>query len=158
MTVLENVTAGAFVSAADDSIARRMAGTALDRVGLGARANALAGRLTNRPPTICCVTTIADPRLLSNPLSCRIYPVGNRRRLSIRCNVLGESRTVTAQALSSFLRRSDQFVDRDEFLPGRICRNVIEWHDNLKNRYAADLLSDGQEICKIAIRVLAETR
>ena len=29
-------------------------------------------------PTICCGTTIADPRLLSNPLSCRIYPVGNR--------------------------------------------------------------------------------
>ena len=26
-----------------------------------------------------------------------------------------------------------------------------------KNRYAADLLSDGEEICKIAIRVLAET-
>ena len=32
----------------------------------------------HRPPTICCLTTIADPRLLSNPLSCRIYPVGNR--------------------------------------------------------------------------------
>jgi ABC-type branched-subunit amino acid transport system ATPase component len=48
MTVLENVTVGAFVGAADASTARRMAGTALDRVGLGARANALAGRLTNR--------------------------------------------------------------------------------------------------------------
>jgi len=48
MTVLENVTVGAFVGAADDAIARQMAGTALDRVGLGARANALAGGLTNR--------------------------------------------------------------------------------------------------------------
>ncbi|MBV9203171.1 MAG: ATP-binding cassette domain-containing protein, partial [Alphaproteobacteria bacterium] len=48
MTVLENVTAGAFVGAADDATARRMAVTALDRVGLGARANALAGGLTNR--------------------------------------------------------------------------------------------------------------
>jgi branched-chain amino acid transport system permease protein len=48
MTVLENVTVGAFVGAADDAVARREAGTALDRVGLGARANALAGGLTNR--------------------------------------------------------------------------------------------------------------
>jgi hypothetical protein len=32
----------------------------------------------HRPPTICCVTTIADPRLLANLLSCRIYSVGNR--------------------------------------------------------------------------------
>ena len=48
MTVLENVTVGAFVGAADDATARHMAATALDRVGLGARANALAGRLTNR--------------------------------------------------------------------------------------------------------------
>src|SRR6516225_10120313 len=45
MTVLENVTAGAFVGAADDSIARYLAAAALDRVGLGARANALAGGL-----------------------------------------------------------------------------------------------------------------
>jgi len=48
MTVLENVTVGAFVGAADDAAARQMAGTALDRVGLSARANALAGGLTNR--------------------------------------------------------------------------------------------------------------
>ena len=48
MTVLENVTVGAFVGAADDSAARRMAATALDRIGLGTRANALAGGLTNR--------------------------------------------------------------------------------------------------------------
>ena len=48
MTVLENVTVGAFVGAADDAAARHMARTALDRVGLGARANALAGGLTNR--------------------------------------------------------------------------------------------------------------
>jgi ABC-type branched-subunit amino acid transport system ATPase component/ABC-type branched-subunit amino acid transport system permease subunit len=48
MTVLENVTVGAFIGAADDTSARRMAATALDRVGLGARANALAGGLTNR--------------------------------------------------------------------------------------------------------------
>jgi branched-chain amino acid transport system permease protein len=48
MTVLENVTVGALVGAADDSVARQMAGTALDRVGLGARANAPAGGLTNR--------------------------------------------------------------------------------------------------------------
>ncbi len=48
MTVLENVTVGAFVGAPDDEAARRMALTALDRVGLSARAGALAGRLTNR--------------------------------------------------------------------------------------------------------------
>ena len=46
MTVLENVIVGAFVGAADDAAARRMAATALDRVGLSARANALAGGLT----------------------------------------------------------------------------------------------------------------
>jgi branched-chain amino acid transport system permease protein len=48
MTVLENVTVGAFVGAPDDEAARRMALTALDRVGLSARAGALAGGLTNR--------------------------------------------------------------------------------------------------------------
>jgi branched-chain amino acid transport system permease protein len=48
MTVLENVTVGAFVGAADDVSARHMAATALDRVGLGTRANAMASRLTNR--------------------------------------------------------------------------------------------------------------
>jgi branched-chain amino acid transport system permease protein len=48
MTVLENVTVGAFVGAADDAAARRMAAVALDRVGLSARADAVAGGLTNR--------------------------------------------------------------------------------------------------------------
>jgi branched-chain amino acid transport system permease protein len=48
MTVLENVIVGAFVGAADDAAARRMAATALDRVGLSARGNAVAGGLTTR--------------------------------------------------------------------------------------------------------------
>jgi ABC-type branched-subunit amino acid transport system ATPase component/ABC-type branched-subunit amino acid transport system permease subunit len=48
MTVLENVIVGAFVGAADDAAARHLAGTALDRVGLSARANAVAGGLTTR--------------------------------------------------------------------------------------------------------------
>jgi ABC-type branched-subunit amino acid transport system ATPase component/ABC-type branched-subunit amino acid transport system permease subunit len=48
MTVLENVIVGAFVGTAEDTIARRMAETALDRVGLSARANAMAGGLTTR--------------------------------------------------------------------------------------------------------------
>ena len=48
MTVLENVIVGAFVGAADDTSARRMAQTELDRVGLSALANAMAGRLTTR--------------------------------------------------------------------------------------------------------------
>ncbi len=46
MTVLENVIVGAFVGAADDTAARAMATAALDRVGLSARANAIAGGLT----------------------------------------------------------------------------------------------------------------
>jgi ABC-type branched-subunit amino acid transport system ATPase component/ABC-type branched-subunit amino acid transport system permease subunit len=46
MTVLENVVVGAFVGAADDAAARAMAAVALDRVGLNARANAVAGGLT----------------------------------------------------------------------------------------------------------------
>jgi branched-chain amino acid transport system permease protein len=48
MTVLENVVVGAFVGAANDRDARRLALTALDRVGLSARAETLAGGLTNR--------------------------------------------------------------------------------------------------------------
>jgi ABC-type branched-subunit amino acid transport system ATPase component/ABC-type branched-subunit amino acid transport system permease subunit len=48
MTVLENVIVGAFVGAVDDDTARRMARTAVDRVGLSARADAVAGRLTTR--------------------------------------------------------------------------------------------------------------
>src|SRR5438477_424498 len=43
MTMLENVIVGAFVGARDDAIARDMALTALDRVGLSARADAVAG-------------------------------------------------------------------------------------------------------------------
>ena len=48
MTVLENVIVGAFVGAANDAAARRMAAVALDRVGLSGRANAVAGGLTTR--------------------------------------------------------------------------------------------------------------
>jgi branched-chain amino acid transport system permease protein len=48
MSVLENVIVGAFVGAADDRAARRMALAALDRVGLGAQADAVAGGLTTR--------------------------------------------------------------------------------------------------------------
>jgi len=48
MTVLENVVVGAFVGASDDAAARRMATAALDRVGLSARAGAIAGGLTTR--------------------------------------------------------------------------------------------------------------
>ena len=48
MTVLENVTVGAFVGAGDDATAFRMAAVALDRVGLGPRAGAIAGGLTTR--------------------------------------------------------------------------------------------------------------
>ena len=48
MTLLENVTIGAFVGARDDATALRMAAVALDRVGLGDRANAIAGGLTTR--------------------------------------------------------------------------------------------------------------
>jgi ABC-type branched-subunit amino acid transport system ATPase component/ABC-type branched-subunit amino acid transport system permease subunit len=47
MTVLENVTIGAYVGAANDSEATALAYAALERVGLaGARANAIAGALT----------------------------------------------------------------------------------------------------------------
>jgi ABC-type branched-subunit amino acid transport system ATPase component/ABC-type branched-subunit amino acid transport system permease subunit len=48
MTVIENVIVGAFVGAPDDAAARRMAAEALDRVGLSARADAVAGGLTTR--------------------------------------------------------------------------------------------------------------
>jgi branched-chain amino acid transport system permease protein len=48
MTVLENVIIGAFVGAADQTIAERMALAALDRVGLSDRAEAIAGGLTTR--------------------------------------------------------------------------------------------------------------
>jgi ABC-type branched-subunit amino acid transport system ATPase component/ABC-type branched-subunit amino acid transport system permease subunit len=48
MTVLENVIVGAFVGAPDDATARRMALAALDRVGLSAHSEAIAGGLTTR--------------------------------------------------------------------------------------------------------------
>ena len=48
MTVLENVIVGAFVGAADDDDRAAHGAAALDRVGLSARAKALAGGLTNR--------------------------------------------------------------------------------------------------------------
>jgi ABC-type branched-subunit amino acid transport system ATPase component/ABC-type branched-subunit amino acid transport system permease subunit len=48
MTVLENVIVGAFVGATDDATARRMALAALDRVGLSAHSDRIAGGLTTR--------------------------------------------------------------------------------------------------------------
>ena len=48
MTVLENVIVGAFVGAKDDATARDMALVALDRVGLSAQAQVIAGGLTTR--------------------------------------------------------------------------------------------------------------
>jgi ABC-type branched-subunit amino acid transport system ATPase component/ABC-type branched-subunit amino acid transport system permease subunit len=48
MSVLENVIVGAYVGARDDAMARQMALTALDRVGLADRATAIAGGLTTR--------------------------------------------------------------------------------------------------------------
>jgi len=48
MTVLENVIVGAFVGAPDDATARQMALAALDRVGLSAQSEAIAGGLTTR--------------------------------------------------------------------------------------------------------------
>jgi ABC-type branched-subunit amino acid transport system ATPase component/ABC-type branched-subunit amino acid transport system permease subunit len=48
MSVLENVIVGAYVGAHDDGAARNMALAALDRVGLSARAEAIASGLTTR--------------------------------------------------------------------------------------------------------------
>jgi len=48
MTVLENVIVGAFVGAANQTLAERMALAALDRVGLSDRSQAIAGGLTTR--------------------------------------------------------------------------------------------------------------
>jgi ABC-type branched-subunit amino acid transport system ATPase component/ABC-type branched-subunit amino acid transport system permease subunit len=48
MSLLENVIVGAYVRAPDDTAARNMALAALDRVGLSARADAIAGGLTTR--------------------------------------------------------------------------------------------------------------
>jgi branched-chain amino acid transport system permease protein len=48
MTVLENVVVGAYVGAADDATAERMAEAALERVGLVDLADSLAGGLTTK--------------------------------------------------------------------------------------------------------------
>jgi ABC-type branched-subunit amino acid transport system ATPase component/ABC-type branched-subunit amino acid transport system permease subunit len=48
MTALENVIVGAFIGAPDDAGARQMALAALDRVGLRAQAETVAGGLTTR--------------------------------------------------------------------------------------------------------------
>lgn len=48
MSVLDNVIVGAFVGASDNAAARKMALAALDRVGLSAQADAIAGGLTTR--------------------------------------------------------------------------------------------------------------
>jgi branched-chain amino acid transport system ATP-binding protein/branched-chain amino acid transport system permease protein len=48
MSLLENVIVGAYVHAPHDTAARNMALVALDRVGLSARAEAIAGGLTTR--------------------------------------------------------------------------------------------------------------
>jgi ABC-type branched-subunit amino acid transport system ATPase component/ABC-type branched-subunit amino acid transport system permease subunit len=62
MTVLENVIVGAFVGAPDDSAARRLAADALDRVGLSARADAVAGRLTTRELRLMELARALAPR------------------------------------------------------------------------------------------------
>jgi branched-chain amino acid transport system ATP-binding protein/branched-chain amino acid transport system permease protein len=66
MTVLENVIVGAFVGAADDTTARRMALAALDRVGLDAQADSLAGGLTTRELRLMELARalVPHPRLL----------------------------------------------------------------------------------------------
>src|SRR5260370_647096 len=66
MTVLENVVVGAFVAAADDAIAARMALAALDRVGLGGRAEAIAGGLTTRELRLMELARalVSQPRLI----------------------------------------------------------------------------------------------
>jgi branched-chain amino acid transport system permease protein len=66
MTVIENVIVGAFVAAADDTTARRMALTALDRVGLAGRAAAVAGGLTTRELRLMELARalVSQPRLM----------------------------------------------------------------------------------------------
>ncbi|MBV9965814.1 MAG: ABC transporter ATP-binding protein, partial [Alphaproteobacteria bacterium] len=66
MTVLENVIVGAFVAAADDTTAQRMALAALDRVGLAGRAEAIAGGLTTRELRLMELARalVAQPRLV----------------------------------------------------------------------------------------------
>ena len=66
MTVLENVIVGAFVAAPDDAVAARMALAALDRVGLGGRAEAVAGGLTTRELRLMELARalVSQPRLI----------------------------------------------------------------------------------------------
>ena len=66
MTLLENVIVGAYVRAPDDEAAQRMALTALDRVGLGGRAEMLAGRLTTRELRLMELARalVSQPRLV----------------------------------------------------------------------------------------------
>ena len=66
MSLLENVIVGAFVRAADDATAEAMARTALDRVGLGGRADAIAGGLTTRELRLMELARalVSQPRLV----------------------------------------------------------------------------------------------
>jgi ABC-type branched-subunit amino acid transport system ATPase component/ABC-type branched-subunit amino acid transport system permease subunit len=66
MTVLENVIVGAFVGTPDDAVAARMALAALDRVGLGGRAEAVAGGLTTRELRLMELARalVSQPRLI----------------------------------------------------------------------------------------------
>src|SRR5438552_3337056 len=66
MTVLENVIVGAFVAAPDDAVAARIALAALDRVGLGGRAEAIAGGLTTRELRLMELARalVSQPRLI----------------------------------------------------------------------------------------------
>jgi branched-chain amino acid transport system permease protein len=66
MTLLENVIVGAFVRAPDDAAARVMALAALDRVGLGHRAEAIAGGLTTRELRLMELARalVSQPRLV----------------------------------------------------------------------------------------------
>ncbi|HEX3536802.1 MAG TPA: ATP-binding cassette domain-containing protein, partial [Stellaceae bacterium] len=66
MTLLENVIVGAFVRAPDDAAARRMALAALDRIGLGHRAEAIAGGLTTRELRLMELARalVSQPRLI----------------------------------------------------------------------------------------------
>ena len=66
MSLLENVIVGAFVRAADDAAAEAMARTALDRVGLGGRADVIAGGLTTRELRLMELARalVSQPRLV----------------------------------------------------------------------------------------------
>jgi len=66
MTLLQNVVTGAFVGTRDDRIAEQMAVAALDRVGLGRRAEALAAGLTTKELRLMELARalVPQPRLL----------------------------------------------------------------------------------------------